>query len=57
MYWHEGKNSQKDVLNHERKAPGPGLQASNGPIYQYSSCCDKQAPFWESILELDTHFY
>jgi hypothetical protein len=28
---HEGENSQKEVLNHKRKAPGPGLQANNGP--------------------------
>jgi hypothetical protein len=28
---HEGENSQKEVLNRKRKAPGPGLQASNGP--------------------------
>jgi hypothetical protein len=27
---HEGENSQKEVLNHKCKAPGPGLQASNG---------------------------
>lgn len=26
-----GENSQKEALNHKRKAPGPSLQASNGP--------------------------
>jgi hypothetical protein len=27
----EGEISQKEVLNHKHKAPGPGPQASNGP--------------------------